>query len=399
MKVLIIQGGIDRNLPTGEEVVISNDIKYLKKNGIDVIYEQIKIPSSGWGSIVGKAGGLIWSFSNYKKVKSAIGKYKPDILHFHTIVPYISFSVIHAVSKMKVPVVQTLHNGRWLCVEGGYFRSNTFCDDCVNSYGWLGVVRGCGHGRAISLLLFLNNYFVRRFGFLFNKIDHFIAVSEFTKKQHINSSFPKQKITVRNNGFNFTSLVSEVVINPLLKKEGIVFAGKVSVAKGALVLRYLIPRLNCTLKIIGNGPELDMLKSYCIDKSFNHIEFFGKVDNNKAIEVIKNSILTIVPSQCGDSFPTVAVESMAVGTPVLASNLGGLPDLIKKSGGGRLVQYDDNSKFLYEIESLLSNQDELNKLAKTGMAYVKHNISLNKKGDELLAIYNHTIEEFKAGKK
>ena len=64
MRVLIIQGGINSSLVTGEEVVIDNDIKFLQKNGVEVVYEQIDIPSSGWQSVVGKIGGLIWSFSS-----------------------------------------------------------------------------------------------------------------------------------------------------------------------------------------------------------------------------------------------------------------------------------------------------------------------------------------------
>ena len=139
MKVLIIQSRSNSNLVSGEDVVINNDIEFLEKAGIQVFYKQIKIPVSGWGSIIKKFFGLIWSPYNYKIVKSAIHTHKPDIVHFHTVVPYLSFSAIAASYIMGSPIVQTLHNGRWLCLEGGYFRNNTFCDDCVGTYGWLGV--------------------------------------------------------------------------------------------------------------------------------------------------------------------------------------------------------------------------------------------------------------------
>ena len=57
MRVLIIQGGFDSNLVTGEEVVIGSDINYLEQNQIEVVYEKINIPKSGWKSIVRKIGG------------------------------------------------------------------------------------------------------------------------------------------------------------------------------------------------------------------------------------------------------------------------------------------------------------------------------------------------------
>ena len=392
MKVIIIQGGIDSSLVTGEKIVIDNDIKFLQKNDVKVFYEQIKIPSSGWRSISGKIGGLIWSFSSYKKVKSAIDRHKPDIVHFHTVTPYLSFSVISAAVRMNVPVVQTLHNGRWLCLEGGYFRNNTFCNDCVGSYGWLGVKRGCGHNQFISLLLFLNNFIARRFDFLFKDISRFIAVSEFVREQHILSGFPKDQILVRNNGFNFSNF--ELLENSWLSRNGIAFAGRLSIAKGALVLKYLIAHLDCPIKIIGNGPEFGMLKQYCIDNDFKHVKLIGKIDNSETIEIIRKSVLTVVPSQCGDSFPTAALESISVGTPVVASNLGGLPDLIGRSGGGVIVEHADYTKFVKVIKELLDNKEKVKLLGDNGMNYIRKNISLDKQGKELVDIYNQVIVEY-----
>ncbi|MDA7437896.1 glycosyltransferase family 4 protein [Candidatus Pseudothioglobus singularis] len=397
MKVLIIQGGVDTNLVTGEEVVINNDIEYFQKTGVNAIYEQIKIPKSGWQSFFGKIGGLLWSITNYRKVNSAIVKYKPDIVHFHTIVPYLSFSVIAAANNAGIPILQTLHNGRWLCLEGGYFRNNTFCDDCVGSYGWLGLKRGCGHGKLISLPLFLNNFIVRKFGFLARYVTHFIAVSEFVREQHIRSGFPRDKITVRNNGFNFLDL--NLLEDSWLFRNGIVFSGRVSIAKGALVLKYLISHCDCPIKIIGNGPELGMLKQYCVDNDFMHVEFFGKVDNTKVIEIISKSILTVVPSQCGDSFPTVALESISVGTPVIASNLGGLPDLIDSSGGGVIVDHANHSQFVVVIKELLKNKERAKLLGDDGKSYALKNVSLDRQGKQLVGIYNKVIAEYKESRK
>ena len=66
-------------------------------------------------------------WKSYWKIVALIKEHKPDIVHFHTVVPYLSFSVIAASYIMGAPIVQTLHNGRWLCLEGGLFRNNTFC--------------------------------------------------------------------------------------------------------------------------------------------------------------------------------------------------------------------------------------------------------------------------------
>jgi len=392
VKILIIQGGIDSGLVTGEQVVINNDILYLRIEN-QVHYESLLIPSGGIKSTFLRIGALFWSFTSYKKITNLIEVHKPDIIHFHSTIPYLSFSAIYAAFISKVPVVQTIHNGRWLCLEGGYFRNNTFCNDCVGSYGWLGVKRGCGHGRFISIVLFMNNIILRKFGFLFNCVSRFIAVSEFVKEQHVSSGFPSQKVIVRNNGFDFSFKDNHVSKNISCDEEGIVFAGRISVAKGSLVIKYLIPRLNCPIKIIGNGPDLEMLKKYCNKNNYNHVVFYGKIQNNKTIDLIKHSTLTIVPSQCGDSFPTVALESISVSTPVIASNLGGLTDLINSSGGGYVVQHDDNNEFLKVIKYLLDNKGYAKSLGNAGRKYMKENVSIKKQGIELTQIYEQVVFE------
>ena len=390
MKVLIIQSRSNSNLVSGEDVVINNDIEFLEKAGIQVFYKQIKIPVSGWGSIIKKICGIIWSPYNYKIVKSAIHTHKPDIVHFHTVVPYLSFSVIAASYIMGAPIVQTLHNGRWLCLEGGYFRNNTFCDDCVGTYGWLGVKRGCGHGQLISFFLFLNNFIVRKFGFLFKFVSCFIAVSEFTREQHIRSSFPEKKIIVRNNGFNVSS--EPDLDKSWLRRDGVVYAGRLSVAKGSRVLEYLIKNLDCKINIIGNGPELNSLKQMCIDNQFDHVDFFGRLDNKLTLDIIKKAVVTVVPSQCGDSYPSVALESLSVGTPIVSSNLGGLPELVKASLGGKLADYENNDSFLKAVKFFLGDRGIAKKMGVNGMKYIKENVSSHKQSKELIKIYNDVIK-------
>lgn len=393
MKIMIIQGGLKKNSLSGEKVVVDNDISYLNKKH-DVFYKNIIMPSSGIKLALSQMGGIIWSMSNYIKIGKLLKKKSPDIVHFHTVTPYLSFSSIAAVKNAGIPIVQTLHNGRWLCLEGGFFRNNTFCDDCVGSYGFLGVVRGCGRGRLSSFLLFLSNFYIRRF-LLFGSVFKFIAVSEFVRDQHIRSGFPKDSIIIRNNGFNISS---ELKIDDLwLHRKGLVYAGRLSVAKGSRVLEHLIKNLNCKISIIGNGPELNSLKQFCIDHQFDHVEFFGKLDNKAVLNVIKKAVVTVVPSQCGDSYPTVALESLSVGTPVVASNLGGLPDIIDASIGGELVDHESHNVFLQSVKDLLNDRERAKQMGDNGMKYVKENVNTNKQGKELIKIYNKVIKDYKLG--
>lgn len=94
LKILIIQGGTNKKLPSGEQTQILNEQIYLSKNhivNVEYIFNK--------NGFFGKVAGLIWSYSNYRKVIKFIEKYKPNIIHFHTVVPYLSLSVFFAAKK------------------------------------------------------------------------------------------------------------------------------------------------------------------------------------------------------------------------------------------------------------------------------------------------------------
>ena len=96
LNILIIQGGSNKKLPSGEQTVIQNEFTHLSKDNV-VNVEYIDHRKNFFEKLI----SLIWSFTNYKKVTEFIEKYKPDIIHFHTVVPYLSLSVFFAAKKKK----------------------------------------------------------------------------------------------------------------------------------------------------------------------------------------------------------------------------------------------------------------------------------------------------------
>lgn len=387
MNILIIQGGANPDLPSGEKMVIESEKAYLERyHNVHVEYV------SNQKGILGKVSGIFWSVKNYQLVLELIQKYKPDIIHFHTIVPYLSLSVLYAAKKCNVSIVQTLHNGRWLCLEGGYYHDGHYCDGCVGGCGFKGVLKGCSHGKFISFLLFLVNFFARFNGRLYKLIDRFIAVSDFVYSQHVKAGFPEEKITVRNNSVDTN--IESFQKKQTLRRTGIAYAGRVSIAKGAEVLKYLIPKMiDSPINIIGSGPDLDDLKDFCIINSYKHVIFWGKQSHEKTLDILSSVKCTIVPSQCGETFSLVAAESMALGTPVIASNLGGLSDLVTKSGGGIVVEAQKHEEFYSAIISLMDSEELLTQLGTKGRVYVQNNLNADLKGHELEKIYKDVLNE------
>ena len=141
--------------------------------------------------------------------------------------------------------------------------------------------------------------------------------------------------------------------------------------------------------------ELQTLKNICTTKNIKNVKFFGRLSNEHTIEIIQKSILCVVPSQCGDSYPSVALESLSVGTPVVASNLGGLTEIVKSSSGGVLSDYDNKISFLNNIQELLRERSKAKLMGDNGMKYISENIDSNKQSKELLEIYKNVIKDFR----
>ena len=391
MKILIVQGTSNTQYPSGELSVIYNEQSELsKKNEVNV--ELITPRPSSVTSLILRAFDIVWSWRNYQKVSALIDKYQPDVIHFHTISLYLSISVLYAARKKGVAVVQTLHNMRWLCVEGGFYRNGQYCDACTGNFGWRGVVNGCSRGRIASFLLFFVNYYSRVNGRLFGLVDRFVAVSEFVKLKHVSSGFPAEQIEVNNNGINLSELVRKGYERGWSEREGMAYAGRVSIAKGSAVLEYLIPRLDQPIHIIGYGPEMDALQANCLKNGYDHVKFWGKLDHEKTLQLLGAVVCTVVPSQCGETFSLVAAESMALGTPVIVSNLGGVSGLVEKSGGGRLVEPRNFNGFVIAVIDLLRSREDAKILGMKGKEYVSKALLLENIVSSLADIYKNVVD-------
>jgi len=353
MNVLIVQSRRSGNLISGEDTVIQRDIAELRKNNVNVSLKELNIPIKGPISIIRSISGLTWSFKNFIIIKKTIEKHKPDIIHFHSLFPYLSISVLYAAKIKKLPIVQTLHNVRWVCLEGSFFRKGKFCYKCINNLGFKGVIYGCSHGQIISFFVFLNNFLLRR-KIIKNPIDKYIAVSKFIKDVHVKAGFIEKDIVVKSP-YNANYGIKVPKIRPLEKSLGITFAGRISKAKGSEVLIEIIKNFNIQINIIGDGPEKNKIEKICIENDFKHVSFFGSITNKETKKIISKSFCIVIPSQCSEALSMTAIESISSFVPVVSSNIGGLGELIDETKCGLTVDSRNPSEFIDSINLLIKS--------------------------------------------
>ena len=392
MLVLIFHSGSLARLPSGELHVALAEKKMLLGCGVNV--ELIEFfPKRKLSSIFAKethaAVSNIWCLEAYHFVTERIAAVKPDVVHFHGLFPYLSASALAAAFNSGRAVLQTLHNGRWLCLEGGFYREGNFCDDCINQSSWNGVLHGCKHGVAASMLLHVATLSARMNGRLFKWVDRFIAVSDFIREQHIRAGFPPDKIVVKNNAVD----LSRFHVEPEMVRAGIAFVSSISTAKGVDVLKVIISDIRDVIHIVGDGPDLDRLQRYCDIAGYKHVKFWGKQPQERCFEIMASVVCTVVPSQCGEAFPLVATESMGLGTPVVGSDIGGLGPLLRSSHGGITVTPNNTQGFIDAVRQLLVQPSLVAKLGVAGQSFVAQNLNMERNSAELVAIYESVLKD------
>jgi glycosyltransferase involved in cell wall biosynthesis len=177
----------------------------------------------------------------------------------------------------------------------------------------------------------------------------------------------------------------------------IVFLGRLHPVKG---LDYLIESFylitnryqNVSLLIIGKGSELSAIRNLANKYNLNSKIFFNSKVSNKEIPNYLSACNIFVLPSLSEGFPTVVLEAMASGLPIVATNVGGLPDIIQENKNGFLVEPKNPEKMAERILFLLNNPYECKKIGVYNKEYVK-NYQWNDVIDKLEFIYNGVLKK------
>jgi len=318
----------------GEDTVfwLEKDLLNIKGNSVITFIEdnsQVKFANQI------KIVRMIWSLTSYKKIKHLIKDLKPEIAHFHNTFFMISPSAYYACKEEGVPVVQTLHNYRLICPGALLMRGGTACEDCVGkSVPWQGVLNACWRGSYIGTALVTSMLTLHRLLKTWQeKVDIYIALTEFAKKKFIEGGLPAEKIVVKPNF---------VYPDPGKGDHGgkyVLFVGRLSQEKGLPTLLRAWKNLkDIPIKIVGEGPLMSEIKSLAGREGLDNLEFLGRKPREEVFRLMKDALMLVFPSECYETFGMTVVEAFATGLPVVASRLGAMAEIVEDGRTGLLFE-------------------------------------------------------------
>lgn len=237
---------------------------------------------------------------------------------------------------------------------------------------------------------FLKKHFISRF--LFKHLVHiYISISKRMEKELTKLGIPKDKIVYVPNCVDTNSF------KPQARKEDnmLLFVGRISKGKGLHILIKSLRYVREPVRLIIIGPtDWDTVYYQNIlnlierenRKGKHEIKYLGALEPSELIEWYQKASIFILPS-FGEGFPVTVLEALACETPVIATPVGGIPEIVENNDTGLLIQQNSPIELAKAIQYLLTNPDMRLKMGYEGRKRVMQQYSLNVTVKKLCNIY------------
>ena len=332
MKILLIHNAYCE--PGGEDVAFEAERRLLEDGGHQVVlYRRTNWEVENYSGLkrLALVRQVVWATDAQKDIAALLRQEKPDLAHIHNTFMMVSPSVYYACQEADVPVVQTLHNYRLLCPGGNFFRNGRNCEDCVEHSLWRGIRHACyrdSHPATTTVALMLALH--RGWRTWTDRVNRYIALTEFARQKFISGGLPAENISVKPNF---------VHADPGERTAGgeyALFVGLLSPEKGlhTLLESWAHVRNGLPLHIVGDGPMRAQLEADAVGRGLTNIHFRGRLVRSAVWDAIRSAKFLILPSECYENFPVTVAEAFACGTPVICSRHGAMQEIVSDNHTG-----------------------------------------------------------------
>jgi glycosyltransferase involved in cell wall biosynthesis len=383
-------------LKGGAEAVMFDEIDLMKKQDVDVVefsmchprnrpsnYESYFVSlkdyrSTSRASRLRSALSFIHSREAVDRISSLIRNEKPDILHCHNIYHQLTPSIVNAASRFKIHIVLTLHDYKVVCPVYTRLFNGEVCTKCSDGHYEAVLVQRCADGSfGRSALLWAEARFHAAAG-SYRRVDKFIAPSRFMRDAVV-ARLGEGKVVYIPNGVDTSRIEAS------RQDEGFVlYLGRLSPEKGVetLLRAHAADNAAWRLVVAGSGPLLGALQS-----RFPLAQFTGHLTGEALETRLREASVVVVPSEWHENNPLSILEAMAHAKPIVASRIGGIPELVSHGQTGFLFEPKNAQQLSSHIRMLLSDSDLRTKFGREARRIAEREYSLERHGAALLSLY------------
>lgn len=342
----------------GEDQCFEDECRMLRDGGQHVVEYVRHNDDINEMSKVRVAVDTIWSRKSTRDLTRLFEDRKIDLVHVTNSFPLISPAIYFVAAKFHVPVVQALHNYRLLCPAGTFFRDGKVCEDCVGKCtAWPAVQHKCYRGSRLGSATISGMLATHRaLGTWRNKVTRYFTLTDFARQKFVENGLPAERIDVKPNCVSPDPGIG-------LGDEGhAVFVGRLSQEKGIdlLLETWRSMRRPLKLKIIGDGPCLPKVQQAADQDP--RIEVAGHLSLDQVCDEVGKASFLVMPSVWYETFGRTIIEAYAAGTPVIATDMGAMREIVVDGVTGLKFKRADANDLREKIDDLLADPARLQKM-------------------------------------
>ncbi len=338
---------------------------------------------------------LFYSLEAKTKLNRLIKIEKPDIAYVLLFHKKLSPTVLSACALKKLPVVMRISDFLPMCPKMTFYRNGQICELCKQSKLY-SIKYRCTKNSFFSSLLW---YIADRFHHVTNiygLIDTFILTNPFMKKKMIEYGY-KGKYEVIESPSNSNETFAKPYVEKIKLKQ-LCYVGNIFEHKGVDLLihafsKFRIQYPEYKLVIMGNDYDHiieDMMRTS--PELFEHIEYRGHSDQLSVLELMSESMYSVVPVKWYENLPNSIIESYSVGTPVIATKIGSLPYMVKDNYTGFTFKYGSIDDLIEKIvEGICIDSDPYEQVQSNCMDEIKNKYSNERHCRRLVKTFQQAI--------
>jgi glycosyltransferase involved in cell wall biosynthesis len=289
----------------------------------------------------------IWYPEARRQIRKLIKAERPDIVHIQNIHAHITPAILPEIRKFDIPIVWTLHDFKIICPENSFYSIDRICEECRGSRFYRCAINRCKKKSLAASAMASMEAYAHTFMGTCKKVDRFVSPSKFLKSKFEEFGWVTPRIDFVRN---FLPDLGQ----PSYGGKGYgVFTGMLREVKGVTTLLDALKKAgDPKFYIAGDGPIRQQLHDKAAKLGLNNLRFLGHLDKEPLGELVRDADFSVVPSEWYENCPYAVLELMAAGKPVIASELGGLKELVEHRETGMLFKPKDSSQLAESISAL-----------------------------------------------
>ena len=343
LRVVVVHSFYSSRVPSGENVVVDLQVEALRRAGHDVALvgrstdelEQDRLypVKAGWRASTGRGDSPL----------AEIERHRPDVVHVHNLFPNLGR---RWVERLTVPLVTTLHNYRPICPAGTLLRDGRTCTLCPDTRSARpAVTYACfKDSRAQTLPVALGTRFAD--DPVLRRADRVVALSDAMSSTYRHYGVPSDRlVTVANFVPARADAGTGTDPGPAVARDHWLFVGRLTHDKGILELLRHWPD-DRDLVVVGTGPQESEARAL----AGPHVTFVGQRPRAEVTALMASARGLVFPSLWPEGLPTVYLEALAAGLPVVAWPQSIVGTLVARDGTGVVTAGQDLARELDEVE-------------------------------------------------